>query len=117
MRAREFIKESYEGELNSDLFSILAKARETGFASVNTSDIVNKMASKGYSITVDGLLNLLNDENSTQPDEDIINIQHIISNATPDNITFARTNSGVAAVDDSGDKVKALAMKAAKKEM
>lgn len=117
MRAEEFLIESYEDELNSALYAILAKARKLGMSSVKTPQVVSQLTSQGYSITPDGLLNLLNDENVTIADKNIVNIQKMVSSATPQAITFNKTDTAATAVDDSGEKVKAMAMKAAKKEM
>lgn len=61
MRAREFINEDYTQDLESTLNNLLTGVKGNGVSRVPTTKLVNKMQQSGFSVSIDSLMLLLQD--------------------------------------------------------
>ena len=101
MRAREILDEDYSQNLQSDINNLLIAAKGFKAQNIPTQQLVDILASSGYSVTADSVLGLLQNN-------------PIISSATSDEITLAQSdampgdNQGEEPVD-SAAKVKDMA--------
>lgn len=86
MRAREFLQEDYNENLESDLNNILVGAKGSGSTNINTRDVVNQLYGMGYSVNINSIMPLL----SNNP---------VVLNATPKIIKLTEPD-GASAEDD-----------------
>jgi hypothetical protein len=102
MRARELL-EDYNQSLQSDVNNLLIAAKGNGVQQVKTKDIVDQLYGMGYSVDVNSIMSLLNNNPS-------------VMNATPEMINMTAPEGASAGADgngeDSADHVNDMAMKA-----
>lgn len=102
MRAKEFLFEDYNQQLESDLNNLLIGAKGNGAPNINTSALANQLQKMGYSVDVNNLMPLLQNNPA-------------VANATPESITLASPEGEVAGqAQDSASKVGDMAQKATK---
>jgi len=104
MRAREILDEDYNQSLDSDLNNLLIGAKGSDNKEVKTQNIVSIMQSMGYSIDINSLMTLLQDNPA-------------VANVTPDSITLSNPESTGGMDDptqDSAARVGDMAQKATK---
>lgn len=103
MRAREILQEDYAQDLQTDLTNLLIGAKGAGMSDVSTSNIVRQLDAMGYSVDVNSILALLQDNPA-------------ITGATADSITFASINNEVnppaGNTQDNASRVSDMASKA-----
>lgn len=102
MRAKEFLYEDYNQQLQSDLNNLLVGAKGNGAPTIDTSDLVQQLQRMGYSVDTNNLMPLLQNNPA-------------VANATPENITLASPEGESAGqAQDSAAKVGDMAQKATK---
>jgi len=102
MRAKEILYEDYNQRLESDLNNLLIGAKGSGAQDINPQNIVDQLQGMGYSIDVNSLMNLLQN-NPT------------IMNVTPQSIKLTGPeNAGAGQAQDSAARVSDMAAKATK---
>jgi hypothetical protein len=104
MRAREILDEDYNQNLQSDIDNLLIGVKGNNVLSLPTQTLVNKLQSAGYSIDIDSLLTLLQND-------------PIVTNATPDTIELVPPSAELSGDDetqDSAARVNDMAQKATK---
>lgn len=108
MRARDFILEDVQQDLESELQNILINYKGKGAGSVQTQSIVRLLSQAGYSISVHGLLSTINNMPMVvSADEN--NIRFV------DSSTEGNSSSTTSSVQDSAEAVRKMAKAAAKK--
>jgi hypothetical protein len=100
MRAREFLQEDYNQNLQSDLSNILIGAKGSGVSQVETKDLVNQLYSMGYAVDIISIISLL----SNNP---------VVQNATPEMVVLTSPEGASADnTEDSADRVSDMAQQA-----
>lgn len=101
MRAKEILYEDYNQRLESDLNNLLIGAKAASAQDINTQDLANQLQRMGYSVDVNSLMSLLQNNPS-------------VTNATPDSITLAGPEGAPTPgeTQDSASHVKDMAQKA-----
>jgi len=103
MRAREILQEDYNQSLQSDLNNLLVGAKASGAQQLNTENIVRQLYRMGYSVDVNSIMSLLNDN-------------PLIMNATPEMITLSPPEGAAQGAggptQDSAAQVSDMAQKA-----
>src|SRR5215471_20739785 len=99
MRLREILVEDYNSQLQSDLDNLLVGAKASGVDNINPEVVVRQMQKMGYSIDVDSLLTLLQDNPA-------------IENASPESIHLTQDEAGVSgSAEETHSKVNTMAQK------
>lgn len=102
MRAKEFILEDYNQQLESEINNLLIGAKGNGAPNISTPALVNQLQKMGYSIDVNNLMPLLQNNPA-------------VANATPDSIELSSQEGETAGqAQDSASKVGDMAQKATK---
>jgi len=103
MRARELLCEDYNQQLASDLNNLLIGAKGSGATNIQTQNLANELQSMGYSVNVNSLMSLLQDN-------------PIVMNATPESITLSgpENATGDGQTQDNAARVGDMAQKATK---
>ena len=100
MRAKEFLFEDYNQQLDSDLNNLLIAIKGNSVYNIDTSALVSQLQDMGYSVDVNSILGLL--QNNTN-----------ITNATPEEITLVSDEaSDGAQPQDNAERVSDMAQKA-----
>lgn len=103
MRLKELLHEDYNQQLSSDLNNILVGAKAAGLEDVNTGAVVRNLQRMGYSVDIDSLVVLLQDN-------------PIVQSVSPTGIRLtAGETSSIDDVEDSAEQVDQMAQKAAQK--
>lgn len=103
MRAKEFLYEDYTQQLDSELNNLLIGAKGNGATSVATQDLADQLQNMGYSVDVNSLMSLLQNN-------------PVVTNATPEAITLTSDENSANAgqTQDSASRVSDMASKATK---
>lgn len=102
MRASEFLFEDYTQNLDTEINNLLIGAKGNGAADINTQDLVTQLQRMGYSIDINSLMPMLQNN-------------PVVMNATPESITLTSPEGGGGnATQDSAAKVSDMASKATK---
>lgn len=101
MRAKEILYEDYSQRLDSDLNNLLIGAKGNGAQNVDTQDIANQLQGMGYSVDVNSLMAMLQNN-------------PVVASATPESIVLAGQESGGGQTQDSAGRVSDMAAKATK---
>lgn len=103
MRAKEFLSEDYNSDLNADLNNLLIGAKGTGSQKINTMQLTAQLQAMGYAVDETSIINLLQQN-------------PIVSQATDQEVVLNQPNAGGGAgnTQDSASKVNTMAQKATK---
>ena len=103
MRAKEILYEDYSQRLDSDLNNLLIGAKGNGAQNINTQDIANQLQGMGYSVDVNSLMAMLQNN-------------PIVTSATPESITLTGPEGAEHAgqTQDNAARVSDMAAKATK---
>lgn len=107
MRIRELLREDYQSQLNSDVTNILVGAKGQGIDNIPTTALVQQLQKMGYSVDVDSLISLLQDNPAVQ-------------NASPEGIRLNGTDGSTdtaGSPEDTEMHVDSLAQKATQKSI
>ena len=103
MRAREILDEDYNKSLNSDINNLLIGVKGNGVTEISTRKLVDKLQASGYSVSIDSLMTLLQNN-------------PVVTNATPEFIELVPIQSPIIGKQqqDTAAQVSDLAQKATK---
>jgi len=102
MRAKEFLSEDYNNDLEADLNNLLVGAKGSGAQKIGTAQLVSQLQAMGYSVDEVSLTNLLQQN-------------PIVASANPQEIAFSQPQmTAGAGSQDNASKVNTLAQKATK---
>lgn len=103
MRLKEFLYEDYNQQLSGDLDNILVGAKAAGIEDINPEAVVRELQRMGYSVDVDSLIALLQNN-------------PIVQNASPSGISLTAAETSTTDTDqDSANQVDQMAQQAAQK--
>jgi len=105
MRLKEILSEDYTAELSNDVSNVLVSAKASGIYEIDPDVLVRQLQNMGYSVTVDSLITLLQDN----PE---------VMNASPDGIRMTGGDTSPIETDnteDSKSHVDKMAQAAAQK--
>lgn len=107
MRAFEFLIENYDQDLKVNLKSIFLNLKASGVSQIKTEDLVQRLNKMGNSIDVNGLVEILNDQNN--------GYAGLVLNSTPDVIQLKQDDNMPSGTETSAEKATDIAIKAAKR--